>query len=178
MLIFGVIMKELEIQLLQAFNSGKLTRDLLLEKFPADLRHDRVYIDSIVREAIAEGDAPLLDLAILLIWLSGDLAAFTDLLNELLVDPNHHRHQAIAKTLQDIKSPSTIPFVEKALATHFDYLNYTCSDSDVITKWFSWLLFEISTPEAFALMKRYTDDPDEGIRKEMQYRLAKVKSGL
>lgn len=129
-------MTETEIQLLHAFDSRKLTQVLLLEKFPTDLRHDRVYIASVVQRVIASGDAPLLDLAILLIWPSGDPATFTDLLNELLVDPNHHGHQAITKTLQDIKSPSTIPFVEKPLATHFDYPNYTCSDSDVIAGWF------------------------------------------
>jgi hypothetical protein len=82
----------------------------------------------------------------------------------------------VAKALQDhVKSSSSIPFVEQALATRFDYLTYTCSDSGVIAKWFSWLLFEIGTPEAIAVMRRYADDPDEGIREEMRYRLAKVK---
>lgn len=43
-------------------------------------------------------------------------------LNELLITPGHQRHQEIAKLLQDLKSPSTVPFVRKALESNFDYL--------------------------------------------------------
>ncbi|HWK06230.1 MAG TPA: hypothetical protein VNS58_21465 [Puia sp.] len=169
-------MTELEIQLLRAYDAGKITRDILLEKFPTDLQSDLHYVAAAVRAAIQTTDAETIDRTILLIWLSGNPGAFTDLLNDLLIDPHHHRHQAIAKTLQDIKSPSTIPFVEKALATNFDYLFYTCSDSDAIAKWFSWILYEIGTPTAIKLMERYANNPNEGIQKEMRYRLVKVKN--
>ncbi|MCW3465963.1 HEAT repeat domain-containing protein [Chitinophaga nivalis] len=98
------------------------------------------------------------------------------LLNELLITPGHYQHQAIAKLLQDIKSPTTIPFVKQALESHFDYLEYTCSDDNVIAKWFSWLLYEIGTPDAIHLIAQYTQSTNEGIRYEMSYRLNKIKS--
>ena len=97
------------------------------------------------------------------------------LLNELLVSPGHEEHQQVAKLLQNIKSPSTIPFVRKALESNFDYLEYTCSDSNAIAKWFSWLLFSIGTEDAINLIKEYTKSTDKGIRKEMIYRLSKVE---
>ena len=97
-----------------------------------------------------------------------------ELLNELLVAKGHRQHQLIAKILQDVKSPSTIPFVRRALESNFDYLEYTCSDSDAIAKWFSWLLFSIGTEDAIDLIRVYTQSTDDGIREEMIYRLNKI----
>jgi hypothetical protein len=162
---------------LSEYYAGRISIDTLVNIFPVDPRRDESYIATEVRNAIQTNDPDEIDQSIYLMWLSDNVIAFTDLLNELLVNPNHTQHQYIAKALQDyIKSPSSIPFIEKALATHFDYLAYTCSESDVIAKWFSWLLYEIGTPEALAVMQRYADDPDEGIGNEMKHRLAKVKN--
>ncbi|MBS0030576.1 HEAT repeat domain-containing protein [Chitinophaga sp. 22321] len=99
-----------------------------------------------------------------------------DLLNELLVSKEHYLHQMIAKTLQHIKSPTTIPFVKTALDSNFDYLEYTCSDHEAIAKWFSWILFSINTKEAISLIEEYSKSPNEAIRNEMMYRLRKVNS--
>jgi len=157
---------------------GRITIDRLAKNFPVDPRADDAYVRGEVRNAIQTSNPDEINPSIYLIWASGNVVAFTDLLNELLINPNHTQHQYIAKALQDhVRSPSSIPFIEKALASHFDYLSYTYSDSGVIAKWFSWLLYEIGTPEAIAVMQRYTEDPDEGIRKEMTYRLNKFTRG-
>jgi hypothetical protein len=163
-------------QQLSEYYAGRISIDSLVNIFPVDPRRDEGYISTEVRNAIKKADPDEIDQSIHLMWLFENVVAFTDLLNELLINPNHTQHQYIAKALQDdIKSPSSIPFIEKALATHFDYLAYTCSETGVIAKWFSWLLYEIGTPDAIAVMQRYADDPDEGIRNEMKYRLDKVK---
>lgn len=96
-----------------------------------------------------------------------------DVLNELLVISGHYLHQQIAKTLQDVKSPSTIPFVKRALDSGFGYLEYTCSEPQVIAKWFSWILFEIGTDASINLMEQYANSSNEAIRSEMVYRLSK-----
>ena len=168
-------MTDKERHLLSEYYAGRITRDSLFDIFPVDLRRDDAYITSEVLNAIQTADPQEINRSVRLILLSGNSIIYTDLLNELLINPNHTEHQVIAKVLQDdIKSPSSIPFIEKALATHFDYLAYTFSDSGVIAKWFSHLLFEIGTSEAIAVMRHYAEDPDEGIRREMTYRLDKV----
>ncbi len=54
-------------------------------------------------------------------WFSADISNFVDLLDELLINPNHRSHQLIAKKLQDIiPSPPTVPFIRKALETNFN----------------------------------------------------------
>ena len=129
-----------------------------------------------VREAIKKGDLDELDDAIFEMLYSSEPIEKVGILNELLLVPFHQHHQAITKALQDIKSPSSVPFIRKVLESNFECLEYTCSESNAIAKWFSWALYCIGTEEAIDLMKEYANSEDEGIRKEMQYRLGKVNS--
>jgi len=162
-------------QQLWEYFAGRLDIDTLVGVLPADPRRADAYIVSELRNAIQSADRDEINASIHLMWISESVIPFADIMNELLINPNHTQHQYIAKALQDdVKSPSSIPFVEKALATHFDYLAYTCSESGVIAKWFSWLLYAIGTPEAIAVIRRYAEDPDPGIRKEMKYRLRQI----
>jgi hypothetical protein len=126
-------------------------------------------IEAFVRDDIGETDK-----AIWALLSRPETENFTDILNELLISPRHRCHQAVAKTLQDIASPSTIPFVRKALDCKFDYLAYTCSEDVVIAKWFSWLLFSIGTNEAIAMIEEYSHSENQGISKEMRYRLKRL----
>jgi hypothetical protein len=169
-------MTETDKQLLIDLHSGKVAFDDFLNRFSVDVRSDKNFIRVEMEAAIQSAQQDRIQMTIPLIWFSADIPSFVDLLNRLLINPNHRSHQVIAKTLQDIApSPTTVPFVRKALETNFDYLAYTCSDSDVIAKWFSWLLYSIGTNEAIALMKEYSNSANEGIANEMRYRLSKVR---
>lgn len=169
-------MTEADKQLLIDLDYGKVTFDDFLKQFSVDLKSDNDFIRTEMKAAIQSADTDRIQMTIPLIWFSEDISNFIDLLNELLINPNHRSHQVIAKNLQDdAPSPTTVPFVRKALETNFDYLEYTCSDSDAIAKWFSWLLYSIGTDEATNLMKEYSNSTDEGIANEMRYRLNKVQ---
>lgn len=138
------------------------------------MKEDSIEVD--VRNAIRENSPDQIEVSISNLLDSETIHEYTELLNELLITPNHYNHQEIAKTLQEIKSPTTIPFVKKALETNFEYLDYTCSDSDVIAKWFSWILYSIGNNDAITLIEEYTNSLDEGISNEMKYRLNKIKT--
>jgi hypothetical protein len=167
-------MTEQDKQLLAELDYGIITTDTFLKNFSVDIRNDTDFVRTEMQNAIATSDTDEIQMTLNLIWLSGDISKYVDILNELLINPNHRSHQEIAKTLQDYApSPSTVPFVRKVLESNFDYLEYTCSDSDAIAKWFSWLLCSIGTTEAIDLMKEYSNSSDEGIRNEMLYRLKK-----
>src|SRR5689334_10884339 len=129
-------------QLLVEFEYGVITKDVFIKNFSIDLKSNPEFVREEVRAAIQTRNPEEIQTAILLIWLSGDIPQHVELLNKLLINPDHQSHQRIAKTLQDVSpSPTTIPFIRKALESNFDYLDYTCSESDVIAKWFSWLLY-------------------------------------
>jgi hypothetical protein len=169
-------MTEVDKQLLIDLDYGRVTFDNFLKQFSVDLKSDNEFIKTEMQAAIESAETDRIQMTIPLIWFSADISNFVDLLNQLLINPNHRSHQQIAKNLQDIApSPTTVPFVRKALERNFDYLEYTCSDSDAIAKWFSWLLYSIGTEEAIDLMKEYSNSTDEGIANEMRYRLTKVQ---
>jgi hypothetical protein len=162
-------------QLLAELENGIITTDIVLNNFSVDIKNDIDFVRTEMKNAIATSDPDKIQMTLALIWLSGDISKFVDILNELLINQNHRSHQQIAKKLQDnAPSPTTVPFVRKALETKFEYLEYTYSESNVIAKWFSWLLYSIGTPEAIDLMKEYSNSTDEGIANEMRYRLLKI----
>ena len=129
-----------------------------------------------IRQSIESQDVNRIEQAINLIWLKEDDGEFIDELNTLLLEPNHRSHQEITKTIQDLKNPKSVPFIKEVLESKFEYLEYTCSCSDAIAKWFSWALYSIGTNDAIDLIEEYTNSKDDGIRNEMIYRLNKVKN--
>ena len=163
-------------QVLIDLADAKISYDQFLNRFSVDIKKDSAFVRKEMNAAIASRDPNEIGTTLPLIWLSGDIPNYTDILNDLLVNPNHRKHQQIARGLQDHPSSTTVPFVRKALESNFDYLEYTCSESNAIAKWFSWLLYSIfGTPEAIDLMKEYSKSNDEGISNEMLYRLKKVE---
>jgi len=162
-------------QLFAEFDYGIISADVFLKRFSVDIKKDFDFIRSELQTAIKRGEPDDIQMIISLIWLTGKSSEFLDLLNELLINPNHRNHQQIAKALQDIASPTTIPFVRKALESNFDYVEYTCSESGVIAKWFSWLLSSIGNKDAINLIEEFSSSSNEGIRNEMLYRLRKLE---
>jgi len=162
--------------LLAEFESGVITEAVFLKDFSVDINNDEAFVRTAMLHAIATEDIDEIETTLNLVWLSDDTPQYVDILNGLLINPHHNQHQRIAKYLQDCApDPATIPFVRKALESNFDYLEYTCSGSGTIAKWFSWLLSAIGTKEAIDLMEEYTHSEDEGISNEMRYRLQGMK---
>ncbi|WP_240726810.1 hypothetical protein [Escherichia sp. E4742] len=131
-------------------------------------------VRDVVQEAIAGQDYERINTVTEQLLSANNPRFHLDALNLLLVTSGHYHHQEVAMKLQQIGDPSTIPYVRQVFAHGFDYLDYTWSDSGAIAKWFSHLLWKIGTPEALALIQEYTSHSDEGIRKEMLYRLKRI----
>lgn len=167
------IMTDKQIQILSDYHSRKIPRGEFLQEFGKEIE-DVKFIKKEIKTSIKTKNEENIERAISLIWFARNYEEFIDELNILLLEPNHRNHQLITKTIQDLGNPKSIPFIKKALETNFDYLEYTCSNSDVIAKWFSWALFSIGTENAINVIKEYTKSEDDGIRDEMIYRLNKL----
>ncbi|GEM_PF-4009896 len=95
-------------------------------------------------------------------------------LNILLITPGHPFHQEITRSLQTYAHPSSVAFIEEVLESNFVYLSYTSSDPKAIAKWFGWALASIGTPDAIALIKRFSRSKNPDIAEEMAYRLGRI----
>ncbi|MEZ4450968.1 MAG: hypothetical protein R3B09_15915 [Nannocystaceae bacterium] len=157
---------------LDAYVGGELDREGLLAGPVGDLLRAPERVRAAIRAAMA-GDGDL-DLAIELLWLSDDPTPYRDLLEELLLLPGHHHHQAVARALQRLASPASVDTIRRALGAGFDHLEYTCSEPEVIAKWYSWVLAEIGSDEAIALLREYAASSDPAVAGEMRYRLRRL----
>ncbi len=166
-------MTALEKRLLKQWESGKITTEIFNAQFPIDVSNNAQYLIDEINNAAKLAKNKELSSLINLIYLCENKAPFIDVLNELLINPNHKSHQFITKTLQNLKQPSSVKFIKQALETDFDYLNYTASEPEAIAKWFSWALFSIGTEEAINTLRQYAQSDNAGIKKEMTYRLNK-----
>jgi hypothetical protein len=163
-----------EKKILQQVVHGQISVEDFHTSFPIDVRKNKAFVISEITNALTSKANKDLDLYINLIWLSGNCSDFTLTLNELLLSTQHRHHQFVAKCIQGNRDPSSIPYIDKALAKGFKHLDYTCSEPQVITKWFSWALYSIGTTEAIAIIKKYAASNNEGIKSEMTYRLSKM----
>ncbi|RTQ51500.1 hypothetical protein EJV47_06780 [Hymenobacter gummosus] len=161
-------------ELLRAVARGQISYAEAAARLPAGFQLTKEHVEAEVRAAMGQSDPDELDLALNLLWLYNDDAQFIDLLNLLLLVPHHWSHQVVARTLQDVASPSSIPFIRAALESTFDYLEYTASEPGVIAKWFSWALCSIGTPEAIQTIRDFTTRGRKGVRREMRYRLQQM----
>jgi hypothetical protein len=97
-----------------------------------------------------------------------------DILNNLLLIPDHSFHQEVAREIQLLGHPSSTAYIEKILSDGFGIFEYTCSEDGVIAKWFSHALADIGTKEAIQTIQKFALSSNEEIAHEMKYRLEKI----
>jgi hypothetical protein len=124
--------------------------------------------------AIREGDREAWQTLLGMTHSIADSCVKADVLNNLLVMPGHELHQEVTMEIQQLRNPSSIPYIRKVLESGFGTLEYTRSEHEVIAKWFSHALAKINTPESLALIREFASSRNEGIAKEMSYRLERI----
>lgn len=143
------------------------------------LAWERIHsLEHAAREALSASEAQLpedspLDVALDAL-MDASCDPFVRVLQDALVHPHHHRHQRVARELQRAARPSTIPFVRRAVDMGFAHLAYTRSEDDVIGKWLSWILAEIGTADAVALLRELAQHENPGVASAMRYRLERL----
>ena len=146
------------------------------EKLKPEIKFDRLqnldYVSEYMEEALNSNEENLTKAACAIYFHFNEKEKLEKYLNLLIINPNHWSHQRLVKHLQDdLKYPSSVQYIRKALESKFDYLQYTASDDGVIAKWFSHALNSIGTKEAIGLMKEYSESENYQVKDEMRYRL-------
>lgn len=161
-------------QLLRDFALGNINPEQFRGGLPAGIQLTKEYVSAEINAAIDQPEREELNHAIRLLWVFTEHEEVLDVLHRLLLTPHHYHHQYITKSLQNIGSPSSLPFIRTVLESDFGYLKYTASEPEVIAKWFSWALRSIGTPEAIQTIRDFAQSTNKGIRREMRYRLRKM----
>jgi hypothetical protein len=165
-------MTQKEIEILAGYNDPSVSMKALDKEIRTDTLQDEAWVISFFEKALGSDDEIWLKAACSVYWCFEQKERLEQYFNQMIINPYHCQHQALVKHLQDdLKYPSAVPYIRKALESNFDYLEYTNSEDGVIAKWFSHALHAIGTKEAIDLIKEFASSPNRGIRDEMRYRL-------
>ena len=131
------------------------------------------HVQLILSKAYFEKNAEDLEYALLIAVFFQIECTFPDILSQLIIERWHFKHEDIAKTLQEIRSPDTVDSICQAIiiAPELEYLNYRNGES-LITKCM-WALNDIDTPHAKEKIKAFSTSDNELIRNAALKRINK-----
>lgn len=163
-----------EIEILSRHSISQISFEDLKPEIEFDKLQDLAYVSTYIEVALESNNENLTTAACAIYSYFKEKKKLEKYLNQLIINPNHCSHQSLVKHLQDdLKYPSSVQYIRKALESNFDYLQYTGSEDRVIAKWFSHALHSIGTKDAIELMKEYSNSANHQIKDEMRYRLLK-----
>ena len=96
------------------------------------------------------------------------------LLGELLVVDWHTRHEDIARLLQELADPASVPALRRGAELD---LPYVVDDGRALSRRCLWALSDIRTPEAVVAIDELTLSPKATVRDLAVYHRAKVRDG-
>jgi HEAT repeat protein len=160
-------MTEEERKLTFGYLAGKITEGDFLRAFTVDPRETPNYIvrsleSSIENQSAADVEAVL--------GLGFRFKLFTEdtvpVLCRLLNAPWHRQHENVASALQGLKDPRSVEFLDRAMNTHFPYLDY--DQAFALPVKCLWALSDINTAEARDKLKSMTESDNKIIRDNAQ----------
>jgi hypothetical protein len=140
------------------FVLGRIPYADLIRKIGGDPLEQPDFILTTLNEARLTMNADDVDctlvLAARLELLTANLAP---VLAELLLQPWHHKHEDIARTLQNLCVPETADALASAALIKHEYLEY--NDSQAFARKCVWALADIGTPQARAHLENLARGP-------------------
>ncbi len=158
--------EELVLQLL----SRRITPEEFVARSGMDPLNQRGFARSALQEALVSQDGNALEFSLYVCYyfelLTPDLAP---LLAEILLHPWHYQHEDLARTLQQLRDPSTADALAEAASMKHEYLAY--DDSHAFARKCMWALADIGSPKARRHLERLAQAADPVVAGYAQKRL-------
>ena len=144
-------MTEKERKLILSFARDKISEPDFLSSFGHDFRADPRRAVELLEKARQERSPVDVELSLILLYRFGGLPDALHLLNQLLVEGWHNRHEDIAFALEGLRDPSSVePLYQAALSRH-EYLDF--DEGYALARKCTWGLYKIGTLEAFERLR-------------------------
>jgi hypothetical protein len=144
-------MTEEERKLIVSFALNRIGESEFLPPFGHDFRADPRHAVELLEKARQERSPVDVELSLILLHIFGSLPDALHLLNQLLVEEWHYKHEDIAFALEGLHDPSSVePLYQAALSRH-EYLDY--DEGYALSRKCTWALYKIGTPEAFERLR-------------------------
>lgn len=144
-------MTEKERELILSFALGRISEAEFLSSFGHDFRADPGRAVELLDKARQERSPEDVELSLILVGKFGSLPSALHILNQLLAEGWHYRHEDIALALEELHDPSSIEPLYRAALSRHEYLDY--DDGYALARKCTWALYKIGTPEAFERLR-------------------------
>jgi len=143
-----------------------------------DIQANAAQIDAAtdLESAVRLQDAELAMEAIGRAYAAGLHPLHTKFLIILLEAPWHLRHEDVAFSLQQLRSPDAVDALERTAHAHYDYLDY--DEFFGLARKCTWALADIGTPEAQEALTRLEGSKNELIARYARKRLINWQSEM
>ena len=138
--------------------------DEIWEAAPESEASFKEYFMNQLNKAVSASERKKTEAVVDAVFQIEDESLRAEVLNEMLVIKEHCKHQEITRELQNIGHPSSVKYIDLMLKDGFEHLAYNGSESDVIAKWFSHALKSIGTEDAIAVIAKYSQSNDKGMK--------------
>ena len=158
------------------FVLGRMSEAEIVTTLGVDPRANAEYLPELLANAMRSRDAAGVEAGL------GLLAAFEQLgrqrvpmLCELLVADWHHRHEDVARFLQELADPAAVPALRQAAELDLPYREY--DEARALSRRCMWALSDIRNADAIAALESLSHSRNPVVRDLAVYHLAKVRKG-
>jgi hypothetical protein len=155
------------------FLIGRMSEADLVAALGVDPWVDAEYLPELLAEAVRRHDANAVEAGLGLMFALGP--EHVPLLCALLVADWHHKHEDIARALQQLADPAAVPALRHAAELDLPYLEY--DEDRALSRKCMWALSDIRTAEAVAALESLSHSSNPVVRDLATYHLAKVRNG-
>jgi len=162
--------------LIDKFVKREISKEEFVEGLPSNLKNNSNEFRNFLLEIIKSKNPEDLQNALTIMWLLRKEKEQNDILNELIIQNWHTRHEDIIHELQKQKNPKSIPYIKEAMQSKYDYLVSFGTGIRQFISQCGHALSSIGTKEAIKVIEDLSKSNDPIMRDEMLYRLSKINN--
>ncbi|NJC71935.1 HEAT repeat domain-containing protein [Planosporangium thailandense] len=158
------------------FLLGRKSKADMVAALGVDPRADREFLPELLAGAMRRHDADGVEAGL------GLMISFDQLgpervpvLCDLLIADWHHKHEDVARYLQELADPAAVPALRRAAELDLPYLEY--DENRALSRKCMWALSDIRTDAAVAALESLSHSDNVVVRDLAAYHLAKVRNG-
>lgn len=163
-----------ERKLVMELASDSISREQFLKRFPADLSDSNTYIRQGLEKALVEENSDDVEYVLILGFCLGFSVEHVDVLNRLLLQPWHYKHEDIARLLKRFASPSSVDPLYKTALAEFEYLNY--DDGYALAVKCIWALGAIKTDAALEKLEQLAQSDKPILREAAAKQIERIRA--
>jgi len=154
-------MTESQRQLVLDLALGRIDRPTLCERFGVDLGDPQATVD-LLSQAYETGNGEDVECAIIVAAAFGYSREHVRVLNALLLETWHTRHEDVALALEELHDASSVDALFQAALFELPYLDY--DENYGLARKRTWALAKIGTPESHAKLRSLAECDNQIIR--------------